>query len=59
MFEDLFDDRDESATFEQIMTRLDNISCSYIEEKQQVSYLENNKWQLFDEFDIYEFEMNI
>lgn len=24
-----------------------------------VSYLGNNKWQLFDEFDIYEFEMNI
>lgn len=24
-----------------------------------VSYLGNNKWQLFDEFDIYEFEMNV
>lgn len=42
-----------------LIKRLDNISCSYIEEKQQVSYLGNNKWQLFDEFDIYEFEMNI
>lgn len=37
MFEDLFDDGDEPATFEQIMARLDNISCSYIEEKQQTS----------------------
>lgn len=37
MFEDLFDDGNEPATFEQIMTRLDNISCSYIEEKQQTS----------------------
>ena len=24
-----------------------------------VSYLGNNKWQLFDEFDIYEFEMAV
>ena len=24
-----------------------------------VSYLGNNKWQLFDEFDIYEFEMTV
>ena len=24
-----------------------------------VSYLGNNKWQLFDEFDIYEFEMDV
>ena len=23
-----------------------------------VSYLGNNKWQLFDEFDVYKFEMN-
>lgn len=35
MFEDLFDDGDEPATFEQIMERLDNISCSYREEKRQ------------------------
>ena len=37
IFEDLFDDGDEPATFEQIMTRLDNISCNYIEEKRQTS----------------------
>lgn len=24
-----------------------------------VSYLGDNKWQLFDEFDVYEFEMNV
>ena len=24
-----------------------------------VSYLGNNKWQLFDEFDVYEFEMSV
>ena len=24
-----------------------------------VSYLGNNKWQLFDEFDVYEFEMSL
>lgn len=49
MFEDLFDDGDEPATFEQIMTRLDNISCSYIEEKQQTSRIPN---KYLDEEDI-------
>ena len=48
VFEDLFDDGDKPATFEQIMTRLDNISCSYIEEKRQTSRIastirKNNK----------------
>lgn len=37
IFEDLFDDGDEPAATEQIMKRLDNISCSYIEEKRQTS----------------------
>ena len=37
VFEDLFDDGDEPATFEQIMERLDNMSGSYIEEKRQTS----------------------
>lgn len=37
MFEDLelFDNGDEPATFKQIMERLDNISCSYREEKRK------------------------
>ncbi len=37
IFEDLFDNRDEPATVEQIMRRLDNISCNYFEEKRQTS----------------------
>ena len=37
VFEDLFDDGDEPVTTEQIMKRLDNISCSYIEEKRQTT----------------------
>lgn len=37
VFEDLFDDGDEPATAEQIIKRLDNISCSYIEEKKKTS----------------------
>lgn len=37
IFEDLFDDGDEPATVEQIIKRLDNISCSYIEEKKKTS----------------------
>lgn len=35
VFEDLFDEGDEPATAEQIMERLDNMSCSYIEEKKE------------------------
>lgn len=34
---DLFDDGDAPATVEQIMKRLDNINCSYIDEKIQTS----------------------
>ena len=37
VFYDLFDEGDEPATVEQIMKRLDNISCSYIEEKKKTS----------------------
>lgn len=37
IFEDLFDDGDEPATAEQIIKRLDNISCNYIEEKKKTS----------------------
>lgn len=37
IFEDLFDDGDEPATVEQIIKRLDNISCNYIEEKKKTS----------------------
>ena len=39
VFEDLFDEGDESATVEQIMKRLDNVSCSFIEEKKKISRL--------------------
>ncbi len=34
---DLFDNGDDAATVEQIMKRLDNINCSYIDEKVQTS----------------------
>lgn len=37
VFYDLFDEGDEPATVEQIMKRLDNMSCSYIEEKKKTS----------------------
>lgn len=37
VFEDLFDDGDEPATVEQIIRRLENISCSHIEEKKKTS----------------------
>ena len=36
VFEDLFDEGDEPATVEQIMKRLDNMSCSFIEEKKKI-----------------------
>lgn len=39
VFEDLFDEGDEPATVEQIMKRLDNMSCSFIEEKKKISRL--------------------
>ena len=39
VFEDLFDNGDEPATVEQIMKRLDNVSCSFIEEKKKISRL--------------------
>ena len=42
MFEDLFDDGDDPATFEQIMERLDSISCSYREEKRQTLRIASN-----------------
>ena len=35
VFYDLFDEGDEPATVEQIMKRLDNMSCSYTEEKKK------------------------
>ena len=37
VFYDLFDEGDEPATVEQIMKRLDNMSCSYTEEKKKTS----------------------
>lgn len=37
IFENLFDDGDEPTTAEQIIKRLDNISCNYIEEKKKTS----------------------
>ena len=39
-----------------------NVTCLYLTNGMRdidVSYLGDNKWQLFDEFDIFEFEMSV